>query len=70
MKLELDTFQITEILQLLLEESRRKKLYFIEHPNDIEGLTTPEDIRKLYNNILKQAHDEGALSFLDPIIVH
>lgn len=69
-KIELDIFQTAEILELLRTEYKMKKQYFIEHPNEIAGLTTPESTRKLHNYILEQAHDDGELTFLTPIIMN
>lgn len=68
--MELNVFQTAEILHIMREEYKFKKQYFIEHPHEIEGVSTPEDIRKLHNYILEQAQNEGELSFLDPIIIH
>lgn len=67
MKFELDAFQITEILQVLKDKYKFQRQYFTEHPNETEGLTMPENIKKLYNYILSTAHDAGELTFLNPI---
>ena len=67
MKFELDALQVTEILQVLKDEYKFQSQYFTEHPNETEGLTMPENIKKLYNYILNVAHNEGELTFLNPI---
>jgi hypothetical protein len=69
MKLELDVFETAEILEVLREEYKLKKQYFMEHSDDIEGLTTPEEIRKLHNYIIEKAHEEGELTFLSSIVI-
>lgn len=67
MIIELKDNQVSTILNVMHSDYISNKKYFNEHPNDVQGLVNPEEIRDTYNCILGQANQEGELSFLTPL---
>ncbi|MCY6484230.1 hypothetical protein OW763_07655 [Clostridium aestuarii] len=61
--------ELLEVLKALLSDNRQAKMYFEENTNEESriGMTSPEEVKEVYNNILTQAKQQGILSGLDLI---
>lgn len=59
--------ELVEILNALLSEHKEMKEYFEENISEESriGMTSPEEIKEIYNNILYQAKEQEVLSGLD-----
>jgi hypothetical protein len=69
MKIELDDKDILYVLDSIHGKYISTKLYFKEHTDKIDkiGMTTPEELKDLYNNFLEQVHAQGQYKFLEKI---
>ncbi len=69
MKIDLNDQEILYTLDSVHGKYISTKLYFKEHTDDLEkiGMTTPEELKALYNNLLDQVHNEGQYKFLEKI---
>ncbi|MEG0132549.1 MAG: hypothetical protein RR891_05550 [Clostridium sp.] len=69
MKIDLNEKEILYVLDSVHGKYISTKLYFREHTDEIDviGMTTPEELRELYNNLLEQVHNEGTYKFLEKI---
>ncbi|KEZ88924.1 hypothetical protein IO99_01845 [Clostridium sulfidigenes] len=69
MKIELDDKNILYVLDSIHGKYISTKLYFKENTNEIDkiGMTTPEELKDLYNNLLEQVHAQGEYKFLEKI---
>jgi hypothetical protein len=67
LNLEITEEEALRILTALLEKYMNSKLYFSECENeeDTIGMTTPEELKATYNNLLKQIRDKGLIMSLD-----
>lgn len=67
--LKVSNGEIIDILKILHNEYIATKTYFIEHTNqqDREGITSPDELRHIYNKILKQTQLQEHLLSLKPI---
>lgn len=59
--------ELVEVLNALLSEHNEMKEYFGENTSEESrvGMTSPEEIKDIYNNILYQAKEQEVLSGLD-----
>lgn len=69
MNIELTDKDVLCILDSVHGKYIGTKLYFKEHTDEIDkiGMTTPEELKELYNNLLEQAHSQGSYKFLEKI---
>jgi hypothetical protein len=65
--LHLNSKDVLNVLGALQNEYVSKKKYFKENPNETVGLTTPEELKNTYNDIIGQMHEIGELAVLDKI---
>lgn len=70
MKFELNNGKIINVLQALKNEYVQAKNYYSEHINieDRIGVTSPEELKETYNEMLRQAHKEGIFTALSLIV--
>lgn len=70
MEFKLHEKETINILRVLISEYSNAKTYFNQcvKKEDLEGVTSPEEIKNVYNKILKQAQDQGSLRYLEPIV--
>lgn len=66
MKLELDDMKVITILEALRSEYITAKDYYEEFKTEEQriGVTSPEEIEQIYNDILSQAQEQGELKNL------
>lgn len=59
--------ELVEVLNALLSEHKEMKEYFKENISEElrVGMTSPEEIKEIYNNILYQAKEQGVLNGLN-----
>ncbi|MEG1256762.1 hypothetical protein [Clostridium sp.] len=69
MKIDLNEKEILYALDSVHGKYISTKLYFREHTDEIDkiGMTTPEELKELYNNLLEQVQNEGSYKFLEKI---
>ncbi|WP_291579838.1 hypothetical protein [Clostridium sp. UBA6640] len=67
--LKINDDQALEILKVVHEKYMHAKVYFKEHPKEEDriGVTTPEELKIIHNNILKQLHDKDLFKVLEII---
>jgi hypothetical protein len=58
-----------QILTALHEKYINTKVYFNENTEEEDriGMTTPEELKNTFNNVLDQIHHNGLLTILDKI---
>ncbi len=63
--------ELVEVLNALLSEHKEMKEYFKENISEESriGMTSPEEIKEIYNNILYQAKEQGVLNGLNVLNV-
>lgn len=63
--------ELVEVLNVLLSEHKEMKEYFKENVSEESriGMTSPEEIKEIYNNILYQAKEQGVLNGLNVLNV-
>jgi hypothetical protein len=56
-----------EVLNALHQKYITAKVYFAQYPNeeDTIGMTTPEELKEIYNDLLKQMKDYGLFTTLE-----
>lgn len=68
MILELSKLEVLYSLNGLYEKYLITKIYFEEHSEEeVIGMSTPTEIKEVYNNILKQVQDKNECKSLNKI---
>lgn len=68
MVLELNKLEVLYALNGLYEKYLITKTYFEEHnEEEVIGMSTPTEIKEVYNNILKQVQDKNECISLNKI---
>lgn len=69
MNINLTRDEVLYILDGLYEKYLSTKAYFAEHSSKEEtlGVSTPEELKIVYNNFLEQVQSYGEYKFLDKI---
>lgn len=69
MNIDLTRDEMLYILDGLYEKYLSTKAYFAEHTSEEEilGMSTPQELKNVYNNFLNQVQAYGEYKFLDKI---
>lgn len=69
MNINLNDEEALHILDSLHGKYMSSKVYFQNHSSELEkiGVTEPEKLKVLYNNLLEQMQSQGEYKFLDKI---
>ena len=69
MKINLNEEEALHILDSLHGKYMSSKVYFKTHSSELDtiGMTEPEKLKTIYNNILEQIQAQGEYKFLDKI---
>ncbi|WP_040209909.1 hypothetical protein [Clostridium polynesiense] len=54
--------QVLTLVTMLKTEQMSLKRYFIEYPNETEGMITPEEAKDVFNTIIEQVIEQGFLT--------
>lgn len=69
MKINFNHEETLVLLRILRSEYGHLKAFYAENP-DTEAMITPEEVRRIYNKILNEAHKEGDYTYITPIITN
>lgn len=69
MKIDLNEEEVLHILDSLHGKYMSSKVYFKNHSSELDtiGVTEPDKLKTLYNNVLEQIQTQGEYKFLDKI---
>ncbi|GIM28419.1 hypothetical protein CPJCM30710_10850 [Clostridium polyendosporum] len=69
MKVDFNYEEVLILLRTLRSEYGHLKAFYAENPG-IEAMITPEEVRRVHNKILSEAHKAGDYTFINPIVTN